>query len=240
METLQLLKGRLNSDLAPYKHPAMVGNALLPALFLISNSLFDSPLVATTMATSCAALTLYDQKGSKVVLIAAASSSLYGVWNSHGTEWLGYGANALVSIPLAAYQLYLHRSHFNFETPRDHSNTAYLASCLLFPLVCFKMRQTLPPSFAAVGIGAAVWLALKASHYYRENHSSAALELLPLAYGTAFAYSLISLNRLFSESWSDKICYAPALLLHAAPFALYLKEVGEAVIRHRKNGQAKE
>lgn len=204
----------------------MVGHFLLPTVFLVSGSLFDSPLIATTAATACSALAMYDQKrASGPILIAAATSSLLGVWNSHGTEWLAYGANSLVSLSLAAYQIYLHAQDVRLEMVHDHSNTLYLASSLLFPLVCFKMRQTLPASFAAVGIGGAVWGAIKASHHHQKDHGSVPLELLPLAYGTAFAYSLISLSRIFSESWSDKICYAPALLLHAAPFGLYLKKL---------------
>lgn len=239
MNHLEPVKDRLNRDLAPYKSPMMVGHFLLPTVFLISGSLFDSPLVATTAATACAALAMHDQKrASGPVLIAAATSSLLGVWNSHGAEWLAYGANSLVSLPLAGYQIYLHTQGVRLETARDHSNTLYLVSSLFFPLACFKMRQILPPSFAAIGIGGAVWGALKASHHYQKDHGSAALELLPLAYGTAFAYALISLSRIFSESWSDKICYAPALLLHAAPFGLYLKEVGKMIIQHRQSTQS--
>lgn len=216
----------------------MIGRFLLPTVLLAGGALLNNPLISTTVATAGGCLALADEKlkfkkinaplVGGAILLAAASSSIRGVWNSVGTERLIYGANALVTIPLSLYRLYLSsddfKSAFNSNHPYGRSRAAHALSILFFPALCFEMRQSLSPSFAAVGTGVATWLALNVGRSYKRYEPLA--ELLPIAYGTAFAYFGISQAGLFSGgSWMDKAAYAAAALLHAAPLPLYLREL---------------
>lgn len=240
---------RLKKDLEPYyKNPHMVGRFLLPTVLLASGALLDNPLIATTTATAGACLALADQKyrwnrinAAEVgvgILFTTTAASIHGLLSSTGTGQLTYGANALVSLPLSLYKIHqlLKDSSFNLTNKKSQSDLAYKSMLFFFPLICFEMRQWLPSSFAAVGIGVAVWGALKASRNQKELYRiTNPLPLLPIAYGTAFTYFWISQSRLFSGSWIDGVAYAAATLLHASPLFLYLREVKNDLMRQQNN-----
>lgn len=243
------LLSRFKNDLEPYyKSPQMVGRFFLPTVLLASGALLNNPVIATTVATAGATLALADRRYGlnkidapllgTAILLAATSSSLRGVWNSVGTDRWIYGANALISTPLILYRIYLYKENGLFNT-YNKTHLAQFVSLLFFPLVCFEMRQILPPSFAAVGMGIATLGATQAGHSYKKKnqYDHQPLELLPLAYGTAFAYFGISQFRFFSGSWTDRLAYSAAMILHASPLFLYLGEVASELKQSHPQGR---
>lgn len=81
-------------------------------------------------------------------------------------------------------------------------------SLLLFPSICLAIETIAPPSFASLGMGVAVWLAIAAN----KQDPTEKFPLFPIAHGTALAL----LAPTFIGVWQTKGCWGSDLLFYGS------------------------